>query len=99
MLKTLEGRTHEVWTGVAFLRPSVKPEIHSEKTKVTFDFIPAGEMFSYLKSKEPYDKAGGYDIQGTARRWVKKWEGDYFNILGLPVTWLIPTIKFTGNTH
>jgi|SRR5579872_2714589 len=93
MLKMLQGRTHEVWTGVAFLGPRTRPKIHVEKTKVTFARIPAKEMFSYLKSREPYDKAGSYDIQGTAREWIEKWEGDYFNILGLPVVWLIPAIN------
>jgi len=42
----------------------------------------------YLKSREPFDKAGGYDIQGTARSWIKGWKGDYFNVMGLPVEWL-----------
>jgi len=93
MLKTLQGRAHEVWTGVAFLGPFTKPKIHAEKTIVMFNLIPPKAMLAYLKSKEPYDKAGGYDIQGSARKWIKNWKGDYFNVLGLPVTWLIQTIN------
>ena len=93
MLMALQGRSHEVWTGVALLNPHAKPIIYAEKTKVTFNLIEPMRMMSYLKSKEPYDKAGGYDIQGSARKWIKKWDGDYFNVLGLPVNWLIPTLN------
>ena len=96
MLLALQGRSHEVWTGVALLNPHSKPIIYAEKTKVTFYLIEPMRMKSYLKSKEPYDKAGGYDIQGSARKWIKKWKGDYFNILGLPVNWLIPVLNKLG---
>ena len=93
MLMALQGRSHDVWTGVALLKPNSQPLIYAEKTKVTFNLIEPMGMKAYLKSKEPYDKAGGYDIQGSARKWIKKWEGDYFNILGLPVNWLIPALN------
>ncbi|HTA76594.1 MAG TPA: Maf family protein, partial [bacterium] len=46
-----------------------------------------------LNSKEPYDKAGAYDIQGTAAGWIKKWEGDYFNVMGLPIQWVVQQIE------
>lgn len=86
MLMGLQGRSHEVWTGVALLGPDGKlAGIHAEKTRVTFKAFSPNSISAYLKSREPYDKAGAYNIQGTGRAWVESWEGDYFNIVGLPI--------------
>ena len=86
MLMALQNRPHEVWTGVALVGPEGnRPKASAEKTTVYFKPLSLAQVASYLNSKEPYDKAGGYNIQGTARAWVEKWEGDYFNVVGLPV--------------
>jgi septum formation protein len=94
MLGALQNHSHEVWTGVALMRPGgKKTQQYSEKTRVMFRRLSSKEIDSYLGSKEPYDKAGAYDVQGTARHWIEKWDGDYFNILGLPVRWLITQLN------
>jgi septum formation protein len=90
MLMKLQGNTHFVWTGAAWARKGgAQLFSHVEKTKVIFNKIDADELKVYLDSSEPYDKAGGYDIQGTVCRWIKGWEGDYFNVMGLPVQWVL----------
>jgi septum formation protein len=91
MLRMLSGRGHEVITGVAVVRcqPSIlsKPEIRvaSETTRVTMSEISEAEIRDYVASGEPMDKAGGYAIQGRASRWIPRIEGDYSNVVGLPV--------------
>ncbi len=90
MLRALSGKVHEVWTGVAFVgKGGREKRAHAEKTRVTFRRLSSGEMKAYLRTQEPYDKAGGYAIQGTARAWIKDWEGDYFNVMGLPLKWVV----------
>ena len=91
MLRMLSGRVHEVITGVAMVwcQPSVpgKPEIRvaSETTRVTMGKISQQEIRDYVASGEPMDKAGAYAIQGRASRWIPRIEGDYSNVVGLPV--------------
>jgi septum formation protein len=91
MLRMLSGRVHEVITGVAVVRcpPAIlsKPEIRvaSETTLVTMSEISEPEIRDYVASGEPMDKAGGYAIQGRASRWIPRIEGDYSNVVGLPV--------------
>ncbi len=85
-LSSLLGRGHEVYTGVALIAGK-KVYTHVQLTKVFFGHPKTHELNAYLNSREPYDKAGGYDIQGTAGNWIKKWEGDYFNVMGLPIQW------------
>jgi septum formation protein len=94
MLSRLQGRSHHVWTGCALMGNGGRwIKSHAEKTKVYFRKFEAGELEAYLDSKEPYDKAGAYDIQGTARTWVRQWEGDYFNVMGLPLQWVVREIN------
>ena len=89
MLSSLRGGSHWVLTGVALVgRKGRFAKTRVEKTRVSFKAFPTRELGRYLKSREPFDKAGGYDIQGTARSWIKGWKGDYFNVMGLPVEWL-----------
>ncbi len=95
MLLTLEGKWHEVWSGVALAQKD-KLKCHVEKTQVLFRKIPRNELSSYLKTKEPYDKAGAYAIQGTAGKWIRKWEGDYLNVMGLPVQWVLKNVGRNG---
>jgi septum formation protein len=90
MIQQLQGRVHSVWTGVALVGEGGNiRRVYAEKTKMFFRRILKKELSAYLKNKEPYDKAGAYDIQETARYWVKRWDGDYFNVMGLPVQWVI----------
>ena len=89
MLRALSGRTHHVHTGIALLAPpqSSAParRTHLETTAVTFSAIDNAELQHYLDTGEPYDKAGAYGIQGYAARWIPRIDGDYFNVMGLPL--------------
>ena len=90
MLTALQGKKHEVWTGAALVGPGAgKIRIHCERTEVHFRRLSRKALLDYVRTQEPYDKAGGYDIQGTAADWVEKWKGDYFNVMGLPAKWLV----------
>ena len=84
MLDSLSGRTHSVISGVAVCRGEELYSAH-EITRVTF--APLGEdiIERYVASGEPMDKAGAYGIQDTASLWIEGIEGDYFNVVGLPV--------------
>ena len=84
MLELLSGRTHQVLTGLAALTAS-ESFADVEITQVTFNIIEESELVRYLANGEPLDKAGGYGIQGYAARWIPRIEGDYFNIVGLPI--------------
>ena len=84
MLKRLHGRTHEVWTGIAVVCGEDQ-RTAAECTRVSFARMDAGEIEAYVRSGEPLDKAGAYGIQGLAGQFVRKIEGDYFNVVGLPL--------------
>lgn len=94
MLRLLSGRTHQVITGVCLVgklrTENQKLEIgfqdtRSETTLVTMTTLSDEDIRSYIASGEPMDKAGAYAIQGMASRWIPRIEGDYFNVVGLPV--------------
>lgn len=86
MLTSLSGKSHSVYTGVALVRAAdAKGETGCEKTTVYFDDISAEEIEHYVDTYRPFDKAGAYGIQEYAGVFVKKIDGDYFNIVGLPV--------------
>ena len=84
MLKSLSGDTHSVFTGVAILTPKEKIIFNSE-TKVTFDEIPDEDIWEYIETGEPMDKAGAYGIQGLGGTFVLRIEGDYTNVVGFPM--------------
>lgn len=84
MLRALSGRTHHVHTGIAVLSPNAQ-HTHLETTSVVFSAIDDAGLQHYLDTGEPYDKAGAYGIQGYAARWIPRIEGDYFNVVGLPL--------------
>lgn len=92
MLRMLSGNSHFVDTGVCIVFEG-KAESFTVTTKVEFNKISYGEMMSYIESGEPFDKAGGYGIQGKASIFVKGICGDYFNVVGLPVSALYQRIK------
>jgi septum formation protein len=84
MLHMLSGREHQVITGVCLV-VSGEPSVASETTLVTVSEISDRDITSYVASGEPMDKAGAYAIQGIASRWIPRIEGDYSNVVGLPV--------------
>ncbi|MGB8475509.1 MAG: Maf family protein [Candidatus Acidiferrum sp.] len=86
MLEKLSGRTHAVVTGVALIRlPDAERRTFVESTLVHFAQLSADEITRYLATGEPHDKAGAYAIQGRAGRYIPRIEGDYFNVVGLPL--------------
>jgi septum formation protein len=98
MLRLLSGHTHQVITGVCLAGPE-KPvgsspspvasgtfsDTRSEITQVTMEALAEDEIQRYVATGEPMDKAGAYAIQGIASRWISRIEGDYANVVGLPV--------------
>ena len=85
MLRALSGSTHEVHTGVC-VSDGTRTESFVDSCKVTFFPIPEEEIERYTATAEPYDKAGAYAIQGRAALWLDRLEGDYYTIMGLPVS-------------
>ena len=84
MISLLSGKVHQVYTGVT-LSLDGTTKTFSEKTDVEFFDLTEGEIEEYINSKEPYDKAGAYGIQGKAGLLVKKINGDYYNVVGFPI--------------
>jgi septum formation protein len=98
MLRMLSGRTHQVITGVCLVRSMHNgfPDTRSENTRVTMKPMSEEEIRQYVSSGEPMDKAGGYGIQGIASRWISRIEGDYFNVVGLPVSLVYTMLREHG---
>jgi septum formation protein len=84
MLRVLSGREHQVITGICLVVGG-RCSVASETTSVTMSEISENEIADYVASGEPMDKAGAYAIQGIASRWIPRIEGDYSNVVGLPV--------------
>ena len=84
MLSALSGHTHQVHTGVTVSRGE-RMETRTETTAVTFRPLTQDEIWGYIRSGEPMDKAGAYGAQGKAALFVSRIEGDYFNVMGLPL--------------
>ncbi len=95
MLSSLSGRTHEVFTGVCVLHGKEK-YIFAEKTEVAFYSLSEEEIRAYIATSEPADKAGAYGIQGKGCTLVKSINGDYNNVVGLPVARLNRIFKENG---
>ena len=94
MLSSLSGRTHEVYTGYCIMRISDgKTVCNSVKTEVKFKTLTEQKIRSYIESGEPMDKAGAYGIQGLGSMLIEKINGDYFNVVGLPVSALADTLE------
>ena len=85
MIKSLSGRVHSVFTGVCAVGDGISLTF-AEETKVEFYPLTDDEINEYLDTDEPYDKAGAYGIQGIASKFIRGIEGDYFNVVGLPVS-------------
>lgn len=94
MLHMLSGRTHEVITAICLVRaPDQIAAIKHECTFVTFRELSEDEIDAYISSREPFDKAGAYAIQGLASKFVTHISGCYFNVVGLPIPLLYETFK------
>lgn len=92
MLRMLSGREHTVITGVCIACEG-KTEIFHKESKVSFYQLTENEIADYVATGEPMDKAGAYGIQGKGSVLVEKIEGDYFNIVGLPVASTVRAIR------
>lgn len=95
MLTALQGRSHEVYTGVTLYSQS-ETVTFFECTQVEFYPMTEVEISEYIDSKEPMDKAGAYGIQGLGARFVKGIRGDYNNVVGLPAGRLYQELKSRG---
>jgi len=96
MLSLLQGKTHQVYTGVSLIFQNTsgqKEKSFFEKTDVTFFPMSIGEICSYVETGEPMDKAGAYGIQGRFAAYVEGISGDYYNVVGLPVGRLYQEMK------
>ena len=97
MLKSLQGRMHQVYTGVAVLdfdgSGSLRTISHAEETKVYVHEMTDEEIRRYIAAGESMDKAGAYGVQGRFAAFIDRIEGDYYNVVGLPVAYLYHTVK------
>jgi septum formation protein len=95
MLRLLSGRDHQVITGVCLVIEG-QTFAASESTVVTMSRITDQEIADYIATGEPMDKAGAYAIQGMASRWIPRIEGDYGNVVGLPVALVFRMLREHG---
>lgn len=101
MLRMLSGKTHEVITGVCLAGNNSQSQtgfedVRSERTSVSMCEISDQEIRQYAATGEPMDKAGAYAIQGMASRWIYRIEGDYCNVVGLPVSLVCRMLREHG---
>jgi septum formation protein len=92
MLRLLSGRDHQVMTGVTVLRGD-EERVFTQITDLHFRELSDKEIYRYIATGEPMDKAGAYGIQGGAALFCEKMDGDYYNVMGLPVCRLGETLK------
>lgn len=95
MLNSLSGGEHEVYTGITVIKGETKIS-EAECTKVRFRALDSAEISAYIASGEPMDKAGAYGIQGKASLFAEGIEGDFFNVMGLPLCRLGQMLKTIG---
>lgn len=102
MLSDLQGRAHQVYTGAAILDFGHDGKrdvcVHAVETKVYVHEMDRREILSYINTGEPMDKAGAYGIQGKFAAYIDKIEGDYYNVVGLPVSYVYQQLKRIGIT-
>ena len=100
MIKLISGRSHNVLTGVTIVifdsENSPRKLSFYESTEVEIYSIDEEEINQYIDSAEPYDKAGGYAVQGMFASYVKRLNGDYYNVVGLPISRIIRELKSFG---
>ena len=93
MIQLLSGKFHYVISGVCILKSDGFEEVFFNKTKVEFLNLSDEEIEQYIQTDEPYDKAGGYAIQGLASKFIKGINGCYYNVMGLPLSAVYSVIK------
>lgn len=97
MIKQLQGRSHEVYTGLAVIDAATdKAVITHQATAVRFKSLTMEQIERYVDTGEPYDKAGAYAVQGKASVFIDSIRGCYFNVVGLPVAKLADVLKVFG---
>lgn len=97
MLRLLNGKTHQVLTGVSIVSMHDKRELNRvESTRVHFLKLSKKEIEDYIHTGEPFDKAGGYGIQGIAGRFIDRIDGCYFNVMGLPISLVWTMLRQLG---
>lgn len=96
MLRLLSGRSHEVTTAVSLVAQGTLVETRAGTTKVYFREIAEAEIQEYVAGGEPMDKAGAYAIQGGASRWTDRIEGEFSNVVGLPLSLVTEMLKTIG---
>ena len=95
-LELLSGRRHRVYTSVAIVAPGASPRVRAVMTNVTFKRLSDEDVSHYLASGEGVGKAGGYAIQGLAETFVRKINGSYSNVVGLPLLQTISLLTSAG---
>jgi len=95
ILRLLSGREHEVMTGMTVVRDDTVIT-HTEVTRIRFRELHPEEVRAYIATGEPMDKAGAYGIQGGAALFAEKMDGDYYNVMGLPVCRLAVILRSLG---
>lgn len=95
MLRVLSGEVHQVYTGVCVIKDGGE-SCRFDMTRVRFRPLSEREITAYIKTGEPMDKAGAYGAQGKAALFVQGIEGDFFNVMGLPLCLLGEMLKQTG---
>jgi septum formation protein len=97
MLRRLSGRAHQVFTGLALATAGRPTRTSHARTEVRFQALAPEAIERYVATREPYDKAGGYAIQGLAMLFVERIEGSYTNVMGLPLElFLVELEAFSG---
>ncbi|MDZ4163769.1 MAG: Maf family protein [Smithellaceae bacterium] len=97
MLERLSGREHRVFTGYRVMKKAEGREItRVVESSVIFRVIPEDELAWYINSNEPYDKAGGYAVQGRGAFFIREIRGSYTNVMGLPLCEVIDSLKSLG---
>jgi septum formation protein len=97
MLRTLSGREHTVYTGFSVLAGGGRRAVtRAVASTVLFKPIPEEEMDWYVRSDEPYDKAGGYAVQGMGAFFIREIRGSYTNVMGLPLCEVIEVLREAG---
>ena len=92
MISLISGKSHIVVTGV-YIKTKNKEYNYSVETKVYVSRLTNEEIEAYIETSEPYDKAGAYAIQGIFGKYIEKIEGDYYNVMGLPINSIYERIK------
>lgn len=99
MLRLLNGKTHHVLTGVSVVSMRDKRELtRVQSTRVHLLKLSKKEIEDYIHTGEPFDKAGGYGIQGIAGRFIDRIDGCYFNVMGLPISLLWSMLRRLGHS-